>query len=53
MKAFFEVSGSASILRYLFKILSESMHECSQSAGEFTASGLEMLLRLSRQPGDW
>jgi hypothetical protein len=53
MKAFFEVSRYTCILRYLFKILCESMHEGSQSAGEFTTSDLEMLLRLSRQPGDW
>lgn len=47
------VSWSAGIPGYLLDTVSELAYQCSPSAGEFTTSGPEMLLRLSWQPIDW
>jgi hypothetical protein len=53
MSVFSVVSRCAGIFRYLFDAVSKLAYQCSPSAGKFTTSGPEMLLRLSRQPVDW
>jgi hypothetical protein len=52
MRAFPGASRCGGIFRHLFETLGKFVHECSQSEGEFTTSGLEMLLWLSWQPID-
>lgn len=53
MSVFSVVSSCAGIFGYLLDTVSELMYQCGPSAGEFTTSCQEMVLRLSRQPGDW
>jgi hypothetical protein len=52
MSIFSIVSWCTGIFGYLLDTVGELAYQCSPSAGEFTTSGPEIVLRLSRQPID-